>query len=75
MFLIEDCPNLRPVILRAGKVYTGTSFFSKFLRDKTNYTHLDALCMTVFEEVKRAYDGSSPIENSPLFISAKTINQ
>ena len=52
-YLMNSCPNLRPVVLRPGKVYTGNWFNREIekLPTKKNYTQMDAVVNTLFEEV------------------------
>ena len=57
-YLLNECPNLRPVIMRPGKVYVGGIFehYVERLPFKRNYTHMDAVVASVQAEISRIVD-------------------
>ena len=56
-YLLQECPNIRPIILRPGKVYAGNLFehYVESLPTRRNYTHMDAVVGTVQAEVDRIF--------------------
>ena len=83
-FLIEECPNLRPVIIRPGKVVV-RSFVNTFLFEfsmKRNYSDMSDVCEVISNQIDQIYkdedkqEGEGRIANTdPVFIGWEEIRQ
>ena len=56
-YLQEECPHIRPIIMRPGKIYAGNAFehWIERLPLRKNYTHMDAVVGCVQEQIERVY--------------------
>ena len=76
LYLIEECPNLRPIILRPGKVFINSWYEKTYegLPYKRNYTSMDAVTQAIVDELVEIYgEGaqSKGKDREPLLIGCK----
>jgi len=77
LYLIEECPNLRPIIIRPGKVFVNT-FYERFMEQlplRKNYTSMDAVTAAIVDELADIYgeEGAKREGNEPLLIGHESL--
>ena len=77
LYLIEECPNIRPIIFRPGKVFLNT-FFEKTIENlplRKRYSSMDSVTAAIVDEVVQIYGDERPANIEPLLINLSDFKQ